>query len=120
MMPDKALELLRKACSENLTREEVLTLWEEFRLRYEELFPKAMEMKDCLIRAIASGIREVDEDLFLISYEHDSIRELAYRVVDMMYPELEDIARELIALNLERTPLGSYIMRKLGGRGGGT
>ncbi len=119
-MQDRALELLRKACSERLSKEEVLSFWEEFRSRFDELFPLALEMKDCLVKLIAMGIREVDEDLFLLTYEHDSIREIAYRVADMMYVELEDYVNEIVASNLERTPLGSYIMRKLGGRGGGT
>ncbi len=120
MMSDRAIKLLKKACSEKLSRDEVLSFWEDFRAKFDELYPLALEMKDCLAKVIAMGIREVDEDLFLLTYEHDSIRELAYRVVDMMSVELEDYVNEIMALNLERTPLGSYIMRKLGGRGGGT
>ncbi len=68
------------------------------------------------------GIENADEDLFLACEEHDSLRKLAYNVVKLMdSEELGRVAKRILAQDLERTLLGSYIMRRaFGGRGGGT
>lgn len=68
-----------------------------------------------LIReVIRRGILTADEDLFLACEEHDSLRREAYLTVKSMdRQELENASVEIIAKNLERTLLGSFIMRRI-------
>ncbi len=74
-----------------------------------------------LYELIRSGIEMADEDLFLACEEHDSLRRVVYKVVRMMSDEsLERASKEILSKDLERTLLGAFIMRRLGGRGGGT
>lgn len=64
---------------------------------------------------IRRGILTADDDLFLACEEHDSLRREAYHVVrSMSLVELEEASIEILAKNLERTLLGSFIMRRIG------
>ncbi len=72
-------------------------------------------------RLIQRGVEAADEDLFLACEEHDSLRRLVYKVVKMMDPgSLERASKEILSRDLERTLLGAFVMRRVGGRGGGT
>lgn len=70
---------------------------------------------------VRMAVERVDEDLFLACEEHDSLRREVYKAVRLMdIKVLEKISSEILAKDLERTLLGSFIMRRISGRGGGT
>jgi len=125
-MPGSKLEDILRRLSQgaNPTDREVASALSELRTDFQRtsdiLFDD--DLKLAVYSLIQRGIELADEDLFIACDEHDSLRRLVYRIVKLMDPEkLEETVDEILARDLERTLLGSYIMRRvLGGRGGGT
>lgn len=125
-MPGSKLEDILRRLSQgaNPTDREVASALSELRTDFQRISDILFDddLKLAVYSLIQRGIELTDEDLFIACDEHDSLRRLVYRIVKLMDPEkLEGTVDEILARDLERTLLGSYIMRKvLGGRGGGT
>ncbi len=108
----------------NPTDKDVASAFSELKERYPEvsdiLFNEELRMAVYLL--IRRGIMIADEDLFNICDKHDSLRKLAYKAVRLMdLKALEEASNEILAKDLERTLLGSYVLKRIsGGRGGGT
>lgn len=99
------------------TDNELVEVLRELRERFSEISPEILseEYKLPLRVIIRRGILIADEDLFLACEEHDSLRREVYQTVRFMsQEELERASTEIIAKNLERTLLGSFIMRRIG------
>ncbi len=125
-MPGSKLEDILRRLSQgaNPTDREVASALSELRTDFQRISDILFDddLKLAVYSLIQRGIELTDEDLFIACDEHDSLRRLVYRIVKLMDPEkLEGTVDEILARDLERTLLGSYIMRRvLGGRGGGT
>lgn len=101
----------------SLTDNEVAEALRELRERFSEVSPDIFsERYRCSLRElIRRGIVTADEDLFLACEDHDSLRREAYQTVrSMERDELERALTEIMAKNLERTLLGSFILRRVG------
>ncbi len=125
-MPGSKLEDILRRLSQgaNPTDREVASALSELRTDFQGISDILFDddLKLAVYSLIQRGIELADEDLFIACDKHDSLRRLVYRIVKLMDPEkLEETVDEILARDLERTLLGSYIMRRvLGGRGGGT
>ncbi|MEM3371222.1 MAG: hypothetical protein QXO55_01220 [Candidatus Korarchaeum sp.] len=110
----RLLEEIREGKSP--TDNELAEALRELRERFSEVSPEIFsdEYKLPLRDVIRRGILIADEDLFLACEEHDSLRREAYKAVKFMSKEeLERASTEILAKNLERTLLGSFIMRRI-------
>ncbi len=104
-----------------VSEKELSSAFAELRREFPRIGDVLLSEKLPLYELIRSGIEMADEDLFLACEEHDSLRRVVYKVVRMMSDEsLERASKEILSKDLERTLLGAFIMRRLGGRGGGT
>ena len=104
-----------------VSEKELSNAFAELRREFPRIGDVLLSEKLPLYELIRSGIEMADEDLFLACEEHDSLRRVVYKVVRMMSDEsLERASKEILSKDLERTLLGAFIMRRLGGRGGGT
>ncbi|MCS7103797.1 MAG: hypothetical protein NZ992_07970 [Candidatus Korarchaeum sp.] len=95
---------------------ELVEALRDLRERFSELSHEILSerYKIPLREVIRRGIILADEDLFLACEEHDSLRREAYQTVKSMdWQELERASTEIIVKNLERTLLGSFIMRRV-------
>ncbi len=108
----------------NPTDDDISNAFSELKDRYSEISELIFDdrLKIAVYSLIQRGIMLADEDLFHICDEHDSLRRLVYRVVKLMdLRTLEEASNEILARDLERTLLGSYILKRVySGRGGGT
>ncbi len=108
----------------NPTDDDISNAFSELKDRYSEISELILDdrLKIAVYSLIQRGIMLADEDLFHICDEHDSLRRLVYRVVKLMdLRTLEEASNEILARDLERTLLGSYILKRVySGRGGGT
>ncbi len=108
----------------NLTDNDISKAFSELKDRYPEISGLIFDdrLKMAVYSLIQRGIVLADEDLFHLCDEHDSLRRLVYRVVKLMdLRTLEKASNEILAKDLERTLLGSYILKRISnGRGGGT
>ncbi len=116
--------LIRLKEGDNPTEKDVASAFSELKERYSEVSDILFddELRIAIYLLIQRGIMIADEDLFNICDKHDSLRKLAYRAVRLMNLEAsEEASNEILAKDLERTLLGSYVLKKIsGGRGGGT
>ncbi len=106
---------------EEVSDKELSNAFAELRRDFFKVGEVLLSTRLSLYEMIRLGIETADEDLFLACEEHDSLRRIVYKVVRMMSGEsLEKASKEILSKDLERTLLGAFIMRRLGGRGGGT
>ncbi len=99
------------------TDAEVAEALRDLRERFPEVSPDLLSerYRSPLRELIKRGLLMADEDLFLACEEHDSLRREAYQTVrSMERDELEVASIEIIAKNLERTLLGSFLLRRVG------
>ncbi len=121
-LPPTLKDVLAKLSEgKGISEKELSNAFAELRREFPRIGDILLSEKLPLYELIRSGIEMADEDLFLACEEHDSLRRVVYKVVRMMSEEsLERASKEILSKDLERTLLGAFIMRRLGGRGGGT
>ncbi len=116
--------LIKLKEGDNPTDKDVANAFSELKERYPEVSDMLFndELRMAVYLLVQRGIVIADEDLFNACDKHDSLRKLAYRAVRLMGLEtLEKASNEILAKDLERTLLGSYILKRISsGRGGGT
>ncbi len=121
-LPPSLRDVLEKLDrGEKVSDKELSNAFAELRRDFFKVGEVLLSERLSLYEMIRLGIEMADEDLFLACDEHDSLRRIVYKVVRMMSGEsLEKASKEILSKDLERTLLGAFIMRRLGGRGGGT
>ncbi len=121
-LPPSLRNVLEKlAREEEVSDKELSNAFAELRRNFFKVGDVLLSARLPLYEMIRLGIEMADEDLFFACEEHDSLRRIVYKVVRMMsWESLEKASKEILSKDLERTLLGAFIMRRLGGRGGGT
>lgn len=119
--PNLRKVMLKLERMEEVSEKELSNAISDLRKYFPKISEELISKKILFYEIIQMAVERVDEDLFLACEEHDSLRREVYRAVKLMDMDvLERVSSEIMAKDLERTLLGSFIMRRVGGRGGGT